>query len=84
MDSFSPLNHDQMCFPFVNIFCNIFVRDRHSGIECTTSKTADDTQLKVVIEMQEGRDTIQRHLDRLERWALVGFSKANWKVLNPN
>ena len=42
---------------------NIFVGDRDSGIECTLSKFADST----VVNMLEGRDAIQRDLDRLER-----------------
>ncbi|GAB0187098.1 mitochondrial enolase superfamily member 1 [Grus japonensis] len=64
---------------------NIFVSDTDSGIKCILSKFADNTKLYGVVNTLEGRDAIQKNLDRIERWARVNrmkFSKAKCKVLH--
>ena len=67
------------------VLFNIFVGDMDGGIECTLSKFTVDTKLSGAADTLEGREAIQRDLDRLDRLAhasLVKCNKAKWKVLH--
>ncbi|CAM4671144.1 unnamed protein product, partial [Caretta caretta] len=65
------------------VLFNIFINDLEDGVDCTHRKFAVDTKLGGEVDTLEGRDRIQRALDKLEDWAkrnLMRFSKDKCRI----
>ncbi|KAF4803711.1 hypothetical protein TURU_013808 [Turdus rufiventris] len=61
---------------------NIFVGAMDGGIKCTLNKFTNDTELCGAINTLEGRDAIQRDLDRQVCANLMKFNITKCKVLH--
>ena len=65
------------------VLFNISSIDTDSGTESTLSNFANDTKLSNAVNTLEGREAIQRDLDRLEKLThvnLMSFNKAKCKM----
>lgn len=56
---------------------NIFIKGLEVVTKCILVKFADDTKMRKVINMLDGRAAIQRYLDRLEELASQNIMKFN-------
>ncbi|KAJ7410505.1 hypothetical protein WISP_107936 [Willisornis vidua] len=59
------------------VLFNIFINDLDAGLEGIVSKFADDTKLGVAVDSLEGKEVLQRDLNKSEDWAIINPMKVN-------
>lgn len=47
-----------------SVLFSMRINDLHAGVECTISKSVDNTKLREAIGYPEGQEALQRHIDR--------------------
>ena len=66
------------------VLFNVFINDLDVGLE-GVSKFVDDTKFGGAVDSVEGGEALQRHLDRLENWAITNrmkFNKGKCQILH--
>ncbi|KAJ7411994.1 rna-directed dna polymerase from mobile element jockey-like [Willisornis vidua] len=67
------------------VLFNIFIKDLEKGLEVIFSKFANDIKLGGAVDSFEGKQALQRDLNKLEDWAItnhVKFNKGKCQILH--
>ncbi|KAJ7425230.1 rna-directed dna polymerase from mobile element jockey-like [Pitangus sulphuratus] len=64
------------------VLFSVFINDIDSETECIFCRFADDRKLNSALETPEGRDAIQRDLEKLEKWVHENLMMVNKSMCN--